>query len=936
MIDRRDANNGLEPSGKGTVTQQAAARGRKLKRLYDHISPSILAVVAVLSFVLSLFLQLLTGNSRIVSAVVSLTLVTVCLLIFKLGPFLRSEFARSVRAMWMPIAVTIVAGVLLFYEGQGRDLGVGLLGEGQFKLIMLCLILIYWALNNWHSARIGLNYEFNAQLSRAADARPRNGRSQGPTGIVTGRWLFWPPRLLGVCAHLFAAFSLALASLNVVTASGGNSSALTLSNLLVFTAPLTIGLFTIAVWAYDVAFLSANRKKPMDPKRARWIVGLSGVLAAGLLIELWSIENRGLVPEGLFSGTFWISFSAVIFLYFVSRARKHFTPTPLNHDRLTVALALPAIVVELVVCFVPTFVGEWLGSLNVFFFAFGAVLAVINGIAWFGKFIANMQERAERFKFAGQCVAFLLLLAALTSLMRDFHRVRLCAAEPCSPAPAQAWSPIPSVDDRPTVRDAALAWYKQAEKLYHKDDPTKQKPVPMLVIATAGGGIRAAYWTATVLERLRNDLEQKGQTLEKLLFAVSGVSGGSVGAMDYIAALHAGDKPTAYLQSDFLAPAIASLVFADGPSNFLPDFGQVDRGTALERSLENGSKGYLGYSFLSFFPNKSDLSENWRPALLLNATHQETGRRVIASNLKIEKGTFLDSFDELELLDSDMRASTVAHNSARFTYVSPAGKLVPRIGPDLSAKIDNRGYVIDGGYFENYGALTALELARSARQEIEAKGGSVKLVILQISSDPTLTKERTRVRTIENGGKCFLTTAPASSNGKDNYLSFADAGRDPVTHRWHKNDGEGWVVSYLNELAAPLIGVTAVREAHGTLAAAELASAVCVERDTIKAAASQAGEKQQPAAISDPLVAKTGSTSGTPGQVPSGASAPATPSETPHFAHLAMCEVSENNKAPIVPPLGWVLSKPMREKFPAIFDDCDNKAELTGLEMALE
>jgi hypothetical protein len=254
----------------------------------------------------------------------------------------------------------------------------------------------------------------------------------------------------------------------------------------------------------------------------------------------------------------------------------------------------------------------------------------------------------------------------------------------------------------------------------------------------------------------------------------------------------------------------------------------------------------------------------------------------------------------------------------------------------LSAKIDNRGYVIDGGYFENYGALTALELARSARQEIEAKGGSVKLVILQISSDPTLTKERTRVRTIENGGKCFLTTAPASSNGKDNYLSFADAGRDPVTHRWHKNDGEGWVVSYLNELAAPLIGVTAVREAHGTLAAAELASAVCVERDTIKAAASQAGEKQQPAAISDPLVAKAGSTSGTPGQVPSGASAPATPSETPHFAHLAMCEVSENNKAPIVPPLGWVLSKPMREKFPAIFDDCDNKAELTGLEMALE
>ena len=53
-----------------------------------------------------------------------------------------------------------------------------------------------------------------------------------------------------------------------------------------------------------------------------------------------------------------------------------------------------------------------------------------------------------------------------------------------------------------------------------------------------------------------------------------------------------------------------------------------------------------------------------------------------------------------------MPASTAAHNSARFTYVSPAGKLVS------SRKGQNRGYVIDGGYFENYGALTALELAR--------------------------------------------------------------------------------------------------------------------------------------------------------------------------------------------------------------------------------
>ena len=40
----------------------------------------------------------------------------------------------------------------------------------------------------------------------------------------------------------------------------------------------------------------------------------------------------------------------------------------------------------------------------------------------------------------------------------------------------------------------------------------------------------------------------------------------------------------------FLAPALASLVFVDAPSSFLPDFGQGDRGTALEKSFEPRAK----------------------------------------------------------------------------------------------------------------------------------------------------------------------------------------------------------------------------------------------------------------------------------------------------------------------------------------------------------
>src|SRR5262249_37679309 len=154
-----------------------------------------------------------------------------------------------------------------------------------------------------------------------------------------------------------------------------------------------------------------------------------------------------------------------------------------------------------------------------------------------------------------------------------------------SDAPALAdWSPIKRPEERPTVGQAALAWFEQASRSYHKQDAHPGKPVPMMVIATAGGGIRASYWTATVLEKLEADLQKGGETREDLVFVISGVSGGSVGAMEYVAALHARAaskrpvEPTEFLQSDFLAAAIASLVFVDGPSNFLPDLGQIDRG----------------------------------------------------------------------------------------------------------------------------------------------------------------------------------------------------------------------------------------------------------------------------------------------------------------------------------------------------------------------
>ena len=128
----------------------------------DKVSLIKLATATCLLILIYGALKLLGGTPWIVNIAASLALTAVCLLIFR---FVTERYIRElltvILAMWLPIGVTVVAGVLLFYEGQGRDLGVGLLGEGNTKLFMLFLILIYWAVNNWHSARIGLELCFS-------------------------------------------------------------------------------------------------------------------------------------------------------------------------------------------------------------------------------------------------------------------------------------------------------------------------------------------------------------------------------------------------------------------------------------------------------------------------------------------------------------------------------------------------------------------------------------------------------------------------------------------------------------------------------------------------------------------------------------------------------------------------------------------------------
>ncbi|HQU69933.1 MAG TPA: hypothetical protein PLI43_17280 [Albidovulum sp.] len=498
----------------------------------------------------------------------------------------------------------------------------------------------------------------------------------------------------------------------------------------------------------------------------------------------------------------------------------------------------------------PVSIGQLLGPAAVAFLAFGQLIPVGSLLVYWS------------WKTRIPLVASLLIWAVAISDLADNHAVPLVAGT----GAAQVI--------RPDVQGAAKVWLT-------KTGPAASAGTarPVVFVSAAGGGVRAAYWTAVVLGTLQADCPG----FDQQLFSISGVSGGSVGAAFYQTGLFDGlaadgavacgaKGPTdaallarlrAALDDDFLGPTLAAMFYPDLLQRFLP-VGLPDRGAALvaawnaawRRSCAAGAdcaapKGDLQTSFLEVAgtPGKT---ERWLPVLALNGTHQETGKRIITSNVAVTTGEFLDAFDLLDLIGGDVPIGVAALNSARFTYVSPAGLLVNASGTKTF------GHVLDGGYFENNGAVTTAEIARAAVEAFEDEKVPVRPIFIQISSDPDLDWRDAPVR---EGYPRFQPFAGSQRScwywlGQRalNFLGLRD-----VELPKDRTNCMG------NEIAGPLRGILNTRTARGVLADKTVAKIV-----------GDLGEDQFrfPAAVA------------------------------PVFAHFRMCAPEGGNK----PPLGWAMA----------------------------
>ena len=316
--------------------------------------------------------------------------------------------------------------------------------------------------------------------------------------------------------------------------------------------------------------------------------------------------------------------------------------------------------------------------------------------------------------------------------------------------------------------------------------PDARPWTPLVVVATSGGGARAAYWTLLALDCLFGD-ESLGASAAPAcaagsdgpvpsfedVFAISGISGGSVGA-----AMFAAQGPTIdaseVFDPGFVDPVVANLLALDLPNAVAQSPVLRDRAEHLEEVWEDAVEG-MDARFFDARPAGA-----WTPILALNSAAIEDGCRVSVSRVAFAAGTATDPRTPNELsgscrsfvarrlapppavdpttgspsvdtadvpwastrdlgavlcADQDLRVSTAALLSARFPYVSPSGA-VPFCGDERRFT-----YLMDGGSVDSSAAgpaaLLTEEVVRLARAWNAARpegSACVQPVVLQLDN----------------------------------------------------------------------------------------------------------------------------------------------------------------------------------------------------------
>jgi hypothetical protein len=261
----------------------------------------------------------------------------------------------------------------------------------------------------------------------------------------------------------------------------------------------------------------------------------------------------------------------------------------------------------------------------------------------------------------------------------------------------------------------------------------------VVLVATAGGGIQAAAWTAQVLTGLQGELQRRFPD-DRVSFAdsialISSVSGGAVGTLFFANRYtdspgHSGFAASGSALSSIVEMAEKpslneigwALAYADFWRVFFPYIKSeherlVDRGWALEEGWRNSGDVQAGLSEW-----RAGVKEGWRPALIFNSTIVETGEPLLLTTTDIQPGgpanepnwrTLSDMFPNCR--NCDIPVVTAVRLAASFPFVTPASRPISQGLPY---------HVVDGGYYDNYGVYSS-EMRRMSCALFQGLSGGI-------------------------------------------------------------------------------------------------------------------------------------------------------------------------------------------------------------------
>ncbi|HGZ71315.1 MAG TPA: hypothetical protein ENK74_07915 [Nitratifractor sp.] len=598
---------------------------------------------------------------------------------FKSGWEFLKEFNRLLQPCRFSVFVLIAVALLLILSDQGQDV-LRTITEKEPKsyvaILLLFLALLFWGINSWYWARVMLRFDFSDGVESQASSKSSEWAK---------KFRIYIPRILGVLP--FVAVAYAFYKTDTAATKPLIFVLVTLALGVVF-----LYLLIIRVQLLNKIYTRVLKESTQESLKESAIKSLTVQIIRSLDFRKKNTRvtepYRSLkeVPLGV-----WVMLGVLTFMTIVLFAI------------FLISIEIPAL----------------FGTGAIILFAASSWIAFGSILVYFGS----------RYKLP--VITMLILLVVAFSAFNDNHFIRFGNGQ---------------LAKRDSLQKSFTVWLDAV--------PKERGKTPYFIVAAEGGGIRAAYTTGLFLSQLQD----KNRDFAKHLYAISGVSGGSLGGAAFVAMVHEWHSQNsqsdaalkckyngveaasftacskALFSKDFLSAAAAYMLYPDLVQRVLPfPISSFDRSLGLERSWE--------LAWAKVFPSKKNLFANgflelWQtkkniPNLFLNATWVEQGKRVIASSVAVDSATFPDSVDLLALLKKDLPLSTAVHNSARFTYVSPAGRL------ELPDSNRTWGHLVDGGYFENSGASTAANILKES-VAISQLREQVLPVVIVINNDPSI------------------------------------------------------------------------------------------------------------------------------------------------------------------------------------------------------